>query len=103
MNAIPWVADLRELSTAELAMLVVMILVGGLATGYVIDIIARPLGFGTFINAILALAGAAGGVYLRYHVFAPAHGDDAIVTAIVAAGSAFILICVLFYAKSRVI
>jgi hypothetical protein len=103
MNAIPWFAELKDLSSAETFLLVVMIMVGAIAAGFVIEIIARPLGFGTFINAILVLIGVGGGIYLRYHLLPAFPGNDAIVTFAAAAGAAFVLICFFFYAKSRLI
>jgi|SRR5580704_5889092 uncharacterized membrane protein YeaQ/YmgE (transglycosylase-associated protein family) len=102
MNGIPWLADMQDLSGAELSLLTVGVLIFGLATGFFIDLVARPQGFGTFLNAIIALIGAAAGVYLRYHLLPQFPGNDAIVTSAAAFATAFLLICALFYGKSRI-
>jgi hypothetical protein len=76
MNSIPWLADMNDLSGAEMSLVGLIAIVASLATGFVIDVIAQRAAFGTFINAVLALAGACGGIYLRYHWLGSSRIDD---------------------------
>ena len=101
MNSIPWLADIKELSGAEFFFLIVMVVIGSLAIGFLIDVIAGKSGFGTLVNAALALIGACMGIYLRYHLFAPFRADDLGLTIGMALAGAFVLFFALVLARSR--
>ena len=103
MSAIPWLADLEELSSGEMCFLILMVIVGGMTIGFVVDIIMKDLGLGPAPNGVLALVGGCAGIYLRYRVFAPFRADDASMTIGFAIGSAFLLFIALGLAKSRVL
>ncbi len=103
MSAIPWIADLEDLSSGEMCCLVLMVIVGGLIAGFVVDVIMKDLGLGPAPNAVLALIGVCLGIYLRYRLFAPYRADDASMTIGFALGSAFLLFVGLGLAKSRVL
>lgn len=101
MHSIPWLTDLQDLSGVEIFFLIVIVIIASLATGFVIEVITRETGFGTFFNAILALAGACGGIYLRYRFLAPYRADDLMLTMGCAMAASFVLLFVAFLAKSR--
>lgn len=103
MNAIPWLADLQELSAAELSFLLVAVIVACLTTGFVLDVIMKDLALGPAPNGALALFGACAGIYLRYRLFAPYRADDVFMTIGFAMGSAFLLFLTLGLVKSRVL
>jgi hypothetical protein len=103
VNAIPWLADLEQLSSGELSFLFLMVVVGCLTTGFVLDVIMKDLGLGPAPNGVLALIGVCAGVYLRYRLFAPYRADDAMMTVGFAMGCAFLLVIALGVAKSGVL
>ncbi|MGA2793865.1 MAG: hypothetical protein ABSE69_10060 [Roseiarcus sp.] len=102
MNAIPWLTDLQELSSGELSFLILMVIVGCLTTGFVLDVIMKDLALGPAPNSVLAFMGVCAGIYLRYRLFAPYRADDAVMTIAFAMGCAFLLFIGLGVAKSRV-
>jgi uncharacterized membrane protein YeaQ/YmgE (transglycosylase-associated protein family) len=103
MNAIPWMADLEDLSSGEICFLVLMVIVVGMVAGFIVDIIMKDLGLGPAPNAVLALVGVCLGIYLRYRLFEPYRADDAAMTIGFAIGSAFLMFIALGVAKSRVL
>jgi uncharacterized membrane protein YeaQ/YmgE (transglycosylase-associated protein family) len=94
---------MNDLSGAEWSLVCLLAVVASLATGFVIDVIAQRAAFGTFINAVLALAGACGGIYLRYHWLGSSRIDDILLTISSALAGAFVLIFTLAYLRSRVL
>jgi hypothetical protein len=44
MNAIPWLADLQDLSSAEFGFLFLAVIIGCMVTGFIVDLIMRDLG-----------------------------------------------------------
>jgi hypothetical protein len=103
LNAIPWLANLEELSGAELSFLVLMVAVACLVVGFVLDVIIRDLGLGPLPNGVFALVGACAGIYLRYRLLAPYRADDVFLTIGFALGTVFLLFLLLGVAKSRVL
>ncbi len=103
MNAIPWLTDLQQLSSGELSFLFLMVVVGCLTTGFVLDVIMKDLGLGPAPNGVLALIGICAGIYFRYRLFAPYRADDAVMTIAFAMGCAFLLFIALGVAKSGVL
>jgi hypothetical protein len=103
MNSIPWLADMNDLSGAEWSLVCLLAVVASLATGFVIDVIAQRAAFGTFINALLAPAGAFGGIYLRYHWLGPSRYDDIFLIIGSALAGAFALIFTLALLRSRIL
>ncbi len=103
MNAIPWLAELEKLSSGELSFIFLMVVVGCLTTGFVLDVIMKDLGLGPAPNGVVALIGAGMGVYLRYRLFAPYRADDAVMTVGFAMACAFLLLIALAVAKSGVL
>jgi hypothetical protein len=101
MGSIPWLADMQDLSSVELGFLFLAVIVGCMATGFLIDLIMRDLGLGPAPNGIIGLIGVCSGIYLRYRLFAPYRADDVILTIGFAMGCAFILFFALGFAKSR--
>jgi uncharacterized membrane protein YeaQ/YmgE (transglycosylase-associated protein family) len=101
MNSIPWLADMQDLSSAEWGILIIAVIIGCLALGFVTDLILRDFGLGPAPNGILGLIGVCVGVYLRYRLFAPYRADDLILTIGFAVGCAFVLFFTLGLAKSR--
>ncbi|WP_158816378.1 hypothetical protein [Methylocapsa sp. S129] len=101
MNSIPWLANMKDLSGAEFSFLILIVIIAVLATGFVLDVIARGSGFGPFLNGVLALIGVCAGIYLRYRLFAPFRADDLVLTIGFAIGTAFVLFFALGFAKSR--
>ena len=101
MNAIPWLVDLQQLSTAELSFLILMVIVGCIATGFALDAIMKDLGMGPAPNGLLALFGICAGIYVRYRLFAPFRADDVSTTIAFAMGCAVLLLIALGFAKSR--
>jgi hypothetical protein len=61
MGSIPWLADIQDLSSAELGFLFLAVIVGCIATGFLIDLILRDLGLGPAPNGIIGLIGFAMG------------------------------------------
>jgi len=103
MNAIPWLADIQDLSGAETFFLILMVIIGGATIGFAVDVIMKDLGLGPAANGVLALSGAFLGVYLRYRVFSPFRVDDTSMTIGFAIGSAILLLLGLAVAKSKVL
>ncbi|MGA2795380.1 MAG: hypothetical protein ABSE69_18035 [Roseiarcus sp.] len=103
MSAIPWLADLEKLPSGELSFLFLMVVVGCLTAGFVLDLIMKDLGLGPAPNGVLALIGVYAGIYLRYRLFAPYRADDAVMTVSFAMGCAFLLLIALAVAKSGVL
>jgi hypothetical protein len=103
VNAIPWIAELKEQSSGELSLIFLMVVVGCLTIGFALDLIMKDLGLGPAPNGVLALVGICAGVYLRYLLLDPYRADDAIVTIAFALGCAFLLLIALAVAKSGVL
>jgi uncharacterized membrane protein YeaQ/YmgE (transglycosylase-associated protein family) len=103
MNAIPWLADLQDLSSAEFGFLFLAVIIGCMVTGFIVDLIMRDLGLGPAPNGIIGLIGVCAGIYLRYRFFAPYRADDVILTIGFAMGCAFVLFIALGLAKSRAV
>ncbi len=103
MNAIPWIAELKEQSTGELSFLFLMVVVGCLTMGFLLDLIMKDFGLGPAPNGVLALVGVCAGIYLRYLLLAPYRPDDAVMTIAFAMGSALLLLMVLAVTKSGVL
>jgi hypothetical protein len=101
MSAIPWLADLRDLSPFEMAFLVLIVIVACMASGFAIDATMKNLGFGAISNGVVALIGVCAGIYLRYRLFGSRFGDDIFVTIGFAIGFAVFLFLALAFAKSR--
>lgn len=103
MNAIPWLVDLQELSSGEFAFLMLILVVGCITTGFILDAIMKDLGLGPAPNGVLALIGVCAGIYLRYRLFAPNRADDVVMTIGFAMGCACLLVLTMGVAKSRVL
>jgi uncharacterized membrane protein YeaQ/YmgE (transglycosylase-associated protein family) len=101
MSSIPWLADLQDLSTMELAFLGVVVLIAGFAAGFIVDMIMKDAGLGPAPNGVIVLIGVCAGMYLRYRLFAPYRADDTVLTFGMAIGASFLLLFALGLAKSR--
>jgi uncharacterized membrane protein YeaQ/YmgE (transglycosylase-associated protein family) len=101
MRSIPWLADLQYLPPVELFLLVLMVIVACMATGFASDAIMKKQGFGPVYNGILALIGVCAGIYLRYRWFSHYRADDVYTTIGFAMGSAIVLLLVLSFVKNR--
>ena len=101
MSAIPWFADLQELSTGELCFLGFMVFIACFLAGFIMHAILRDSGLGPALNGVLALIGACAGIYLRYRLLAPNSGDDLILTIGFALGTALMLFLTLALIKAR--
>jgi hypothetical protein len=100
MNSIPWLEDLEYLSTFERVFLVLIVIIGCMTTGFVIDAIMKNLGLGPIYNGVLALIGICIGIYVRYRFFAY-RADDPILEIGFAIGVPVVLFLVLALAKTR--
>ena len=101
MSVIPWLADLNDLSAGEMAFLVLMVFVCCMAAGFALHVIMKNLGFGPFLNGVLALVGVFAGLYLRYRWFANFRAEDASTTIAFAMGCAVLMLVALGFLKSR--
>jgi uncharacterized membrane protein YeaQ/YmgE (transglycosylase-associated protein family) len=102
MNVIPWFADMKELSTVEMTLLLAAIFVGAFFVGIAVDMIMKDTGLGAAPNGIIALIGAFAGVYLRYRLLNPFRADDLILTIGFAIGCAMALFLLLGWAKCQI-
>jgi uncharacterized membrane protein YeaQ/YmgE (transglycosylase-associated protein family) len=75
---------LENFDSVFLLIVAIAALIGGAVIGYVTDIIMGDRGFGAFGNAILAIFGAALGVYFRHVYFYRLYGDEIVITAVMA-------------------
>jgi uncharacterized membrane protein YeaQ/YmgE (transglycosylase-associated protein family) len=93
MHVIPWYTDIEQLSTGEYFVLLFMIFIATVIAGFIIHAIARDMGFGLALNAILAFIGAFSGIYLRYRLLSPFGANDLALTI----GCALAMACLLFF------
>jgi hypothetical protein len=102
MHAIPWLTDWQYLPGVDIAVGAVMVFVCTWAAGFVIDGVMRDLGFGPFIDGVIALCFAFFGLYFRYHYIVAPAGMENVATGffVIAAPIAALLAIGLWRARA---
>lgn len=101
MSAIPWFADLQDLSPFEAVFVVLVVIIACMASGFALDAAMKNLGMGPISNGVVALVGVFAGVVLRYRVLGNRYTDDVFVTIGFGLGFAVLLFLAMAFSKSR--
>jgi len=67
----PFFLMVRDLEGFEMVCFWLAVFVGFLLIGFALDYLMGRQGFGPYVNAVLALAGVFGGLYVRYNFMTP--------------------------------
>ncbi len=81
---IPWISGFSALGGVEWTMVVLMIFVVTLGLGFLVHAIMRDAGFGPIVNGVIVMIALYLGLYVRYHYFWNAPGNDVAITALFA-------------------
>jgi uncharacterized membrane protein YeaQ/YmgE (transglycosylase-associated protein family) len=94
--------DPDNYSPQLLYLIVIGVVSAGILAGYITDLIMGERGFGFIGNGILAILGAATGIYTRYAFFGWVRGEDMLVTGSFALAATTLLLLLLGFAKNWV-
>ena len=93
------ILQLDTYSNDTLTLMMVFVLIGGLAIGFICDRVMGDRGFGPAGNALLVIFGAFVGIYIRNAYFGNMDPGDMAMTGIFAAASATLMLMLLGVAK----
>ena len=96
-----WVFELQQMSSLELLLLTLFLVVAVFIAGFILDSVLQKDGFGPYWNGVIAISGVAAGLSIRTSFFESRSVYDPAFTLAIVLGTLVLLLMILSALRNR--